>query len=502
LYRSNLAIRNEFIYCEKKFNNFVEVTKMTQLARPYVDGSWLTEEGRKKMDIINPYNNEVIGYQIEVTSEDTERALQSAFNARKQLAEIPVYERVKVLECAATLMTERKEYFAKLISLEVGKPLKNTLDEVARSIETLKLSAEAAKYVIGETITGEASERGTNSHALTFRVAVGVVAAITPFNAPLNLICHKIGPSFAAGNATILKPAPQAALIASQFIALLLEAGLPENAVQLILGGVEPGQQIVQDHRVHVVSFTGGLIAANYIAKEAGLKRQLFELGGNAATIVDEDADIDRAVTMCAQTGFSNSGQSCISVQRIYVHERCLTQFTEKLVEKVEQLKCGDPLDPTSDVGTVVNEATAHRIMEWIEEAKNMGASILTGGIQKGAHIQPTVLLNPPKTAKVVCGEVFGPVVSIIPISSFEEGVAEANDSDFGLQVGLFTNNFQHILQASKQLEAGGIVVNGTSNYRLDHWPYGGIKKSGIGREGPRFAIQEMTEMKMIVIRT
>lgn len=474
---------------------------MVQLARPYVNGSWLPEMGRPQVDIMNPYTNECIGYQVEVTAEDTELALQTAHEARKKIADIPVHERASILMRAASLMAEQKEHFATLISLEVGKPLKNTRDEVARSIETLTLSAEEAKRLSGETMTGEASERGMNSHALTFRVPVGVVAAITPFNAPLNLICHKIGPSFAAGNVTILKPAPQAALIATQFLMLLLKAGLPENAVQLILGGVEPGQQLVQDKRVQLVSFTGGLIAANYIAKTAGLKKQLFELGGNAATIIDEDADIERAATLCAQTGYSNSGQSCISVQRIYVHERRIEEFTEKLVAKVEQLVCGDPLHPATDIGTVVNEATATRIMDWIEEAKSLGATVLTGGVQKGAHVEPTVLRNPPKTAKVVCGEVFGPVVSILPIASFEEGLTEANESDFGLQVGVFTNNFQHIMQAAKELEAGGIVVNGTSNYRLDHWPYGGVKQSGIGREGPRFAIQEMTEMKMIVIR-
>lgn len=474
---------------------------MHQIARPYVNGEWLSEAGRKKVEIINPYSKEVLGYQIEVTKEDTELALQSAEKVKKALSNVPVHERAKILINAAHLMEQRKEQFARLISTEIGKPMKNTLDEVSRSIETLTLSAEEAKRLGGETLTGESSERGMNSHALTFRVPVGVVAAITPFNAPLNLICHKIGPSFAAGNVTILKPAPQAALIASAFLTLLIEAGLPTNAVQMLLGGVEAGQQIVEDKRVQVVSFTGGLIAANYIAKAAGLKKTLFELGGNAATIVAEDADIERATTMCAQTGFSNSGQSCISVQRIYVHESRVEEFTSKLVQKVEQLKCGDPLDKTVDVGTVINEATANRISKWIAEAQEMGAKIATGGLQNGAHVQPTILLNPPKKAKVVCEEVFGPIVSIIPIQSFEEGILEANDSDFGLQVGVFTNNFSHILKASEELEAGGIVINGTSNYRLDHWPYGGVKSSGIGREGPRFAIEEMTEMKMLVIR-
>lgn len=474
---------------------------MSTIARPFINGQWLDQSNRNTLDVINPYTGETIGKQIEVTDEDTELALKSADLAKKKVAEIPAYERAKILFKAAELLEQQKETFAKLLSLEIGKPLKNTLDEVSRSIETLQLSAEEAKRLNGETINGNASERGLVSQALLFRVPVGVVAAITPFNAPLNLVCHKVGPSFAAGNVTILKPAPQASLIATAFVELLLEAGLPNEAIQMILGGIEPGQTIVADKRVNVISFTGGIVAARHISNAAGMKKKLFELGGNAATIIDEDADLERAAKLCAQTGFSNSGQSCISVQRIYVHEHVMDLFVEKLKSYVEKLVIGNPLDPTTDVGTLIDENAANRIGLWMEEAVSEGAEIVYGGIQKGAHFTPTILLKPKKTSKVVCQEVFGPVVSVIPFSSFDEAIEEANQSDFGLQAGVFTNDFQKIQQAITQLEAGGVVINGTSNYRLDHWPYGGIKNSGIGREGPRFAIKEMTEMKMIVIR-
>lgn len=471
-------------------------------ATSFVNSNWLDEEGRQVVDVKNPYSGEIIGKQIFATEQDVELALQCAQEARMDIANIPVYKRAEILMKASDLLASRKEHFAELIATELGKPLKNTLDEVARSIETLQLSAEEAKRLNGETIDGSASERGVGSQAIIFRVPVGVVAAITPFNAPLNLVCHKIGPAFGVGNVTILKPAPQTALIATAFVELLLEAGFPKQAIQMVLGGVEPGQKIVEDSRVQLISFTGGLVAANHIVKAAGLKKTLFELGGNAATIVAADADIERAAKMCAQTGYSNSGQSCISVQRIYVESTVVDSFVGKLIENVEKLVVGNPLDPSTDIGTMVDEQAANRVMQWITEAVEEGAQVLTGAKQTGANITPTVLLNPKKQSKVVCQEVFGPLVSVMPIQSFEEGIEEANDSQFGLQVGIFTNDFNKIQQAIHRLEAGGIIVNGTSNYRLDHWPYGGVKNSGIGREGPRFAMEEMSEMKMVVIRS
>jgi acyl-CoA reductase-like NAD-dependent aldehyde dehydrogenase len=471
-----------------------------KIAQPYINGDWISS-GRDRIAVISPYSGETIGEQILATNDDVENALASAFNAKKQIASIPSHQRAQILKKAASLLENEKERFAKLISLELGKPLKNTLDEVSRSIETLELSGEEAKRLLGETLPGDASERGTQAIASTFRVPVGLIAAITPFNAPLNLVCHKVGPAFAAGNSVILKPAPQTALIATELLKLLLEAGFPENAINMVLGGVEIGQQIVKDDRVNVISFTGGVVASNNICAIAGMKKVLLELGGNASTIVHEDADLNRAAAMCARTGFSNSGQSCISVQRIYVHQSVVPKFTELLKEEVLKLKIGDPLHPDSDVGCLVDKNAANRVMEWIDESTKMGAELICGGKQHGATVEPTVLLNPSKQSKVVCQEVFGPIVSIIPYETIDEAIKETNDSSFGLQAGLFTNQMDLAYKVAHSLEVGGVVINGTSNFRLDHWPYGGIKNSGIGREGPRYAIEDMTETKMIVLQ-
>lgn len=455
---------------------------------------------RVKTDIINPYSGERIGTSYLASSEDIEQSLSIAQHAKKQIAGISAIERSKILTKAATLLEEQKDHFAKLISLELGKPLKNTRDEVSRSIETLAQSAEEANRLVGETIPGNVSSRGQGAMAMTFKVPVGVVLAITPFNAPLNLICHKVGPAFAGGNVIILKPAPQTSAVASAFVKLLLEAGFPEASLQLVIGGVDAGKQLVTDERTNLISFTGGAAGGEHITTSAGLKKVLLELGGNGATIVHHDADIEQAASLCAKTGFSNSGQSCISVQRIYVHQEIMPSFTEVLKQKVEQLVVGDPLSSESDIGCMVDVQAAQRVETWIQEAESMGAQLLCGGKRNGASITPAILLNPPKQAKVVCEEVFGPVVSILSYAELEEAIKEANDSRYGLQAGIFTNQLDVALHAAKELETGGVVINGTSNFRLDHWPYGGIKRSGLGREGPRFAIEEMTETKMIVL--
>jgi acyl-CoA reductase-like NAD-dependent aldehyde dehydrogenase len=469
-------------------------------ARPYINGVWIDDD-RKAAPVFGPYQNACVGVQLAANEAEVKEALQAAHTDKKQIAALSPAFRAKVLYRAAELLEARKEVFATLIAKEVGKALKNTRDEVARSIETLQLSAEEAKRLFGETLPGGASERGLSSMALTFRIPVGVVAAITPFNAPLNLICHKIGPSFAAGNVTIVKPAPQAPFIATALIELLLEAGMPAQAIHMVLGGKEIGEQLVQDDRVNLVSFTGGVPGGRKISQTAGMKKVLLELGGNAGTIVHEDADIERAAAICAKTGFSNSGQSCISVQRIYVQEKVLEEFVSKLKQHTAALMVGNPEDEQTDVGCVINRQTAERVREWLEEAVAEGAELLYGGKVTGASIQPAILFNPKKQSKVVCQEVFGPVVSVLPYRDIDAAIQEVNDSEFGLQAGIFSNSLEVIRKAAVDLEVGGVVVNGSSNFRLDHWPYGGIKNSGIGREGPRFAAEEMTELKMVVLQ-
>lgn len=468
------------------------------IASSYIDGKWETD-GRQKEAVKSPYNHETIGEKFIANDDDVERALQSAWLAKKEIAHIPALQRAVILKRAAALVTEHKDRLAALISSELGKPLKNTIDEVVRSAETLELSGEEAKRMVGETIRGDVSSRGGHAIASTFRVPVGVVAAITPFNAPLNLICHKVGPAFAAGNATILKPAPQTSLIATALVRLLLEAGFPNHAINMVIGGAEAGMTIVRDRRVNVISFTGGTKAAESICSVSGMKKVLLELGGNAATIVHDDADLDRAARICARTGYSNSGQSCISVQRIYVQNSVADSFKTLLKKYVEDLKVGNPLEGDTDIGCLVDEQAARRVEEWITEALRMGAELVCGGKRVGATVYPTVLFNAPPRSKVVCEEVFGPVVSICSYEEFDEALDQANDSDFGLQAGVFTNRMDLAHKAATQLDVGGVIINGSSNFRLDHWPYGGVKNSGVGREGPRFAVEEMTEMKMVV---
>ncbi|MCY8515602.1 aldehyde dehydrogenase family protein [Bacillus atrophaeus] len=469
-------------------------------ALSYINGKWISEHCEPAA-VFNPYTAEQIGTQYVATEELAEEAIEAAFQAKKSIAAIPAHKRAAILKQAALTLKAEKEGFAQLISRELGKPLKNTRDEVDRSIETLELSGEEAKRLFGETLPGDASKRGTDSIAMTFKVPVGVIGAITPFNAPLNLICHKIGPAFAAGNTVVLKPAPQTPLIAAELLKLLHRSGFPEQAIQMVLGGVEIGRQIVKDHRVNLISFTGSVKGGDNIARTAGMKKVLLELGGNGSTIVHHDADLKRAAVLCAKTGYSNSGQSCISVQRIYVHEQVVSEFVGLLKDEVTNVRIGDPLSIESDVGCLVDREAAKRVEAWIKEAADLGAEIVCGGERRGATIVPAVLLSPPKQAKVVCEEVFGPVVSIIPYRDIDEAVKETNDSPYGLQAGLFTNQFDLVQKLVRDLEVGGVVLNGTSNFRLDHWPYGGIKNSGIGREGPRFAAEEMTETKMVVIQ-
>lgn len=470
------------------------------IANSFVDGDWLNTN-REKLDIINPYTNEKIGIQYLATKEDVEYALKTAVQNVDTVSQIPSNKRADILLNVVRLLKEKKLDLATILTKETGKPIKSTKEEVNRAIETLKLSSEEARRLFGETIPGDISERGENAIAHTYRVPAGIVAAITPFNAPLNLVCHKLGPSFAAGNITILKPSPQSSLISTAFMKILLKAGFPKNAIHLLFGDSHIGEQIVKDDRVNVISFTGGVSTSKKISQIAGLKKQLYELGGNAATIIHKDANLTDAANQCALTGYSNAGQSCISVQRIYVHEKVMNSFTEKFVSEVKKLKVGNPLHPETDIGTLINEKNATRILNLIKDAEKAGAKVLYGGQKNGAVITPTILKNPPKQSKVVCNEVFGPIVSIIPFKTIEDAITEANNSSFGLQVGLFTNKIDSAYKVAAKMKVGGVVINGTSNFRLDHLPHGGVKNSGISREGPRFTIKEMTELKMVVLK-
>ncbi|MEU9951052.1 aldehyde dehydrogenase family protein, partial [Streptomyces sp. NPDC047939] len=335
----------------------------------------------------------------------------------------------------------------------------------------------------------------------TYRAPAGVALAITPFNAPANLLAHKLGASFAAGNTTLVKAPPQAPAISAAVVALLLDSGMPHQAVQLLHGGGDVGAALCAATEVDVISFTGSAATGAAVARAAGAKRLALELGGNAATIVCEDADIEAAARTAARTGYSNSGQSCISVQRVYVHRSRYADFLDAFAAAVDTLVIGDPMDPLTDIGSMVDEEAAERVVRWSAEAKELGASVLRGGTRDGATAVPTIIAGPPANASVVVHEVFGALVAVMPYDDFDTVIGECNASRYGLQAGLYTHDIKRIFTAWRRLEVGGLIVNGTSNYRLDHIPFGGVKDSGFGRESPRWLIDDYTVVKTLMLR-
>jgi acyl-CoA reductase-like NAD-dependent aldehyde dehydrogenase len=406
-----------------------------------------------------------------------------------------------VLEEAARRLAAAADDVAHLESRELGKPLKDTRKEALRAGETLRVAAAEARRLGGEVLGAEGWPAGAGATALTFRVPVGVVLAITPFNAPLNLLTHKIAAAFAGGNTTIVKSPPQAPGTSAALVEVLLDAGMPAEAIQLLHGGAELGERLVRAPEVRAVAFTGGPAAGERVARAAGAKRLVLELGGNAATIVCADADLREAARVCAQTGYSNSGQSCVSVQRVYVEEPRFEEFVEAFRGRVAELRVGDPLDPGTDVGTMVDAPAATRVETWVGEAVAAGARLELGGTAAGAVLSPTVLAAPPRTARVVTEEVFGALVSVLPFTDFQDAIAQANDTPNGLQGGLFTRDLGRVFEAARDFEVGGLVVNGSSTLRLDHVPFGGVKASGLGRESPRWLIEDLTALKTVLFR-
>jgi acyl-CoA reductase-like NAD-dependent aldehyde dehydrogenase len=382
--------------------------------------------------------------------------------------------------------------------IQTGRALKDCRAEVERSIVTMGLCAEEAKRVAGEVIPIDAVPAGVGKIGFTLRVPVGVVAAIFPFNTPLNLACHKVGPALAAGNAVILKAPLEGALVSVRLVEALLEGGVPPTAVQLIHGGGGGGASLVAHPLVDLINFTGGGPTAQRIVATSGLKRTLFELGGNGATIVHADANVEKAVDGIVPGAFGLAGQSCVSVQRLYVHRSLYELILPMLVQRVAALRLGDPMDPATDIGSLISEGAALRIETWIQEAVAGGARVLTGGERSGAILQPTVLVDVRPDDRVVCEEVFGPTLAVIPYDSLDEAFAAVNDSPWGLQAGIYTRSLDVAMAAARHIRVGGLNVNGPSRGRTDVQPYGGVKQSGWGREGPRFAIEEMTDLRMI----
>ncbi|WP_326732621.1 aldehyde dehydrogenase family protein [Streptomyces phaeochromogenes] len=468
-------------------------------APPYVAGQW--GGNGPAVARTGPYLGRVVSRTTTATGEEVADALAYARSSARTVAGLAPALRADILDRASRAASAHREGLARLLALELGKPLKDGLGEIDRVADTFAVCASEARHIGGETLPVAGWQRGVGNTAFTYRAPAGVALAITPFNAPANLLAHKLGASFAAGNTTLVKAPPQAPAVTAAIVALLLESGMPPQAVQLLHGGGEVGALLCAADEVAVISFTGSAETGRAVARAAGAKRLVLELGGNAATIVCEDADIAQAAKECARTGYSNSGQSCISVQRVYVHRSRYDAFLDAFIAAVDTLKVGDPLDPATDVGAMVDEEAAERVVRWSAEAVGSGARVLRGGTRDGATAAPTVVADPAPDASVVVHEVFGALVAVLPYDDFGAVIDACNTSRYGLQAGLFTRDLGRIITAWRELETGALIVGGSSNYRLDHVPFGGVKDSGFGRETPRSMIDDYTVVKTLMLR-
>ncbi|MBI2890483.1 MAG: aldehyde dehydrogenase family protein [Nitrospirae bacterium] len=466
-----------------------------------VAGGWvLPSPSRKSLEVKNPYSGEVVGVLPVATAADVEEAVSAAERALPVLGKLPAHRRSAILEETAKRIEALGEELARTITLESGKPIKDARGEVGRAVQTFRFAAGEALRIHGETVPMDAHKAGEGRFGFWMRVPVGIVGAITPFNFPLNLVAHKVAPAIAAGCPVVLKPASQTPLTAVRLGEILLESGLPEVALNIVFGGGGTvGEWIVGHPKIAKISFTGSPPVGRRILERAGLKRVTMELGSSSAVVLDEDADLEKALPRCVLGGFAQAGQSCVSVQRIFAHERIYARVCESLVRAVERLRVGDPLRDDTDVGPMIAEAEAARAQAWIEEAVGQGAEKRLGGTREGAVLAPTVLVGANNGMKVMKHEIFAPVVAIAPFKTFDEALGLVNDSIYGLQAGVFTRDVGKAFRAIRELNVGGIMINDVPTYRVDHQPYGGVKESGLGREGPRFAVEEMTTIKMVV---
>ncbi|HEX7485336.1 MAG TPA: aldehyde dehydrogenase family protein [Vicinamibacterales bacterium] len=465
----------------------------------FIAGSW--ERSNHPLQVTCPYDNSLVGTTWLAGDAEFERATQAAVEAAAVMRRLPAYERAAILMRAHEDLSARREEIGRTIAGEVGKALRDALGEADRGTQTFHVAAEEARRIGGEVIPMDLAPHGRGRVAFTRRYPVGPIAAISPFNFPFNLTAHKLAPAIAAGNPIVLKPATKTPLSALILADALDKAGLPKGALSVLPMSRQTGDRLVTDERYKLLTFTGSSAVGWAMKARAGRKKVLLELGGNAGVIVDDTADIDYAVRRVSVGGFALAGQSCISVQRVFVHASVFERFASQLVARLESLEVGNPLDPATDIGPMIDESEAARIESWVNEAVQQGAKVLTGGRRLGAALYaPTVLTDVPETAKVCAEEVFAPVVGLYRFDDFNDALARVNRSAYGLQAGVFTNDLLRTLDAMDVLEVGGVMVNDVSAWRIDHMPYGGVKNSGIGREGPRYAIEEMTEQKIIVI--
>jgi len=453
------------------------------------------------LDVTNPYDNSTVGRTWLATDAQFDAAADAAVAAAGPMRRLAAWERGAILAEASRMIAGRRDEIGRQLAGEAGKPLKDALVETDRAVMTFQVAGDEARRLGGEYVPMDLAPHGAGRLALVRRVPVGPVAAISPFNFPLNLTAHKIAPAIAAGNPIVLKPATKTPLSAITLAGIAVTAGLPPQAISVLPMPRTVGDRLVTDERFRLLTFTGSSAVGWDMKARAGKKKVILELGGNAGVIVDESADVEFAVSRVATGGFAFAGQSCIAVQRVYVHSRLFDAFVGRLVTAVEALTVGDPLDPATDVGPMISAGEAERIDAWVREAVGGGARILTGGRRLGGTLYaPTILASVPRDAKVCMQEVFAPLIVVASVDSVEDAVAEVNRSAYGLQAGIFTADIEHALHAFDEIEVGGVMVNDVPTYRIDHMPYGGVKDSGLGREGPRYTIEEMTEPRLLVI--
>jgi acyl-CoA reductase-like NAD-dependent aldehyde dehydrogenase len=449
----------------------------------------------------NPWNGAAVESTWLGGEAEFENATQAAVAAAPVMRAMPAHQRAAILSAASRGIAAQRDELARVIASEAGKPIREAAIEVDRATMTFQIAAEEAKRIGGEVIPMDVAPHGAGRFALTKRFPIGPIAAISPFNFPLNLSAHKVAPAIAAGNPLVLKPATKTPLSALRMAGILRQAGLPDGALSVVPMPREIGDRLVTDERYKLLTFTGSSAVGWRMKARAGKKRVILELGGNAPVIVDETADLDFATARIAAGGYSFAGQSCISVQRVLVNEHVFDRFAERLVAKVDALRVGDPLDPATDVGPMIEEDEAARIESWVAEAVQSGGRVLTGGRRLGPSVYaPTVLADVPSTSKVCAQEAFAPIVALSRFAAFEDAVAEANRTAYGLQAGVFTADLERAMVAFDGIETGGLLINDVPTFRVDHMPYGGVKDSGLGREGPRYTIEEMTELKLLII--
>jgi len=463
-----------------------------------VDGKWI-EQGELQ-EIRAPFDGSVIAQVYQGTREHAQAAITAAVKAFGTTRRLPAFERQRVLRRVAQSIAERKEEFARTMAQEAGKPIKASRTEVERAIFTFNVAAEESTRIYGEYIPLDWQEFTAGRWGLVRRFPLGPIAGITPFNFPLNLVAHKVAPAIASGCSIVLKPAPQTPLTALLLAEVVHEAGLPAGGLNVIPTTNEDAGLIVSDDRLKMLSFTGSSAVGWKLKANSGKKKVTLELGGNAAAIIHHDTDLDFAAERCAVAGFAYSGQSCISVQRILVHKSAFDAFLQKFLERVKKLKSGDPLDESTDIGPLIRESDAERAVKWVQEAVAAGARLIIGGGRKGSIVEPTVLTSTRADMKVNCEEIFAPVKTVEPYEDFGDALASVNRSPYGLQAGLFTNDARLIFRGYDELEVGGLIVGDVPTFRIDHMPYGGVKDSGLGREGLRYAIEEMTEPKLLAM--